>query len=128
MENFILYAATLIVTWVLGYFAKKSNYISNHLIPVQNLLIGIIVTLVYWLITKDFEAALAVTGSLAGGLYDIIHNLEQLIKTKNVQTTFNEDDLESIDTESDDIEMGERDEEEVEEETDEEVEEIEEGE
>lgn len=24
MENFILYFATLLVTWVLGYFAKKA--------------------------------------------------------------------------------------------------------
>lgn len=113
MENFILYGATLLVTWILGYFSKKSNYISNHLIPVQNLLIGVIVTIVYWAITKDFEAALMVTGSLAGGLYDIVHNLEKLIGTKNIQTTFNEDDLEAIDTE---VDVVEEDEEEIEEE------------
>ena len=112
MESFILYGATLLVTWILGYFAKKSNYISNHLIPIQNLLIGIIVTVVYWLITKDFEAALMVTGSLAGGLYDIVHNLEKLIGTKKIQTTFNEDDLENIDTESEGL-MEEPEEEEV---------------
>lgn len=100
MENFILYFVTLLVTWVLGHFAKKSNYISNHLIPIQNLLIGVIITLVYWLITKDFKAALMVTGSLAGGLYDIVHNLEKLIGTKNIQTTFNNDDLEAINTEA----------------------------
>lgn len=104
MENFILYGATLLVTWILGYFSKKSNYISNHLIPIQNLLIGIIVTVVYWLVTKDFEAALMVTGSLAGGLYDIVHNLEKLIGSKRIQTTFNEDDLEAIDTEVDIVE------------------------
>lgn len=112
MESFILYGATLLVTWILGYFAKKSNYISNHLIPIQNLLIGIIVTVVYWLITKDFEAALMVTGSLAGGLYDIVHNLEKLIGTKKIQTTFNEDDLENIDTESEGL-MEEPEEEEM---------------
>ena len=122
MESFILYGATLLVTWILGYFAKKSNYISNHLIPIQNLLIGIIVTVVYWLITKDFEAALMVTGSLAGGLYDIVHNLEKLIGTKKIQTTFNEDDLENIDTESEGLmeEPEEEEEEVVEEEIEEE--------
>lgn len=109
MENFILYFATLLVTWILGYFAKKSNYISNHLIPIQNLLIGVIITLAYWLITKDFEAALMVTGSLAGGLYDIVHNLEKLIGTKNIQTTFNNDDLEVIDTESEGLKEEEED-------------------
>lgn len=119
MENFILYFATLLVTWVLGYFAKKSNYISNHLIPIQNLLIGVIVTLIYWLITKDFEAALMVTGSLAGGLYDIVHNLEKLIGTKNIQTTFNDDDLEAINTE----EEGLKEEEDIDDNDDEEIEE-----
>lgn len=121
MENFILYFATLLVTWVLGYFAKKSNYISNHLIPIQNLLIGVIVTLIYWLITKDFEAALMVTGSLAGGLYDIVHNLEKLIGTKNIQTTFNDDDLEAINTEDEGLK--EEEEEDIDVNEDEEIEE-----
>lgn len=112
MENLILYAVTLIVTWVLGYFAKKSQYISNHLIPVQNLLIGIIVTIIYWIVSKDFQAALMLTGSLAGGLYDIAHNLQKLAEAKKeeeaedeveeeIQDTFNEEDLEAIDTEAD---------------------------
>ncbi len=119
MENFILYFATLLVTWILGYFAKRSNYINNHLIPIQNLLVGIIVTLVYWLVTKDFKAALAITGSLAGGLYDIVHNLEKLIRTKNIQTTFNDDDLEAINTEDE----GLREEEDIDKNDDEEIEE-----
>ena len=108
MENLILYAITLIVTWVMGYFAKKNQYISNHLIPVQNLVIGIIVTIIYWIISKDFEAALMLTGSLAGGLYDIVHNLQKLVEPKEeeteeeeIQDTFNEEDLEAIDTEAD---------------------------
>ena len=119
MENFILYFATLLVTWILGYFAKRSNYINNHLIPIQNLLVGIIVTLVYWLFTKDFEAALAITGSLAGGLYDIVHNLEKLIGTKNIQTTFNDDDLEAINKEA----AGLQEEEDIDDNDDEEIEE-----
>lgn len=113
MENLILYAVTLIVTWIMGYFAKKSKYISNNLIPVQNLIIGIIVTIIYWIISKDFEAALMLTGSLAGGLYDIVHNLQKLVEPKEEeQDTFNEDDLESIDTEADVI--GDMEEEEIE--------------
>ena len=119
MENLILYAITLIVTWVLGYFAKKSQYINNNLIPLQNLIIGVIVTIIYWIVSKDFEAALMVTGSLAGGLYDIAHNLQKLAIEKEedeseeeIQTTFNEEDLEAIDTEADI--MGEVEEEEEE--------------
>ena len=114
MENLILYVVTLIVTWIMGYFAKKSKYINNNLIPVQNLLIGIIVTIIYWAISKDFHAALMLTGSLAGGLYDIAHNLQKLAASKEEeQDTFNEDDLESIDTEAEDV-IGEMEEEEVE--------------
>lgn len=109
MENLILYVVTMIITWLMGIFAKKSKYISTHLIPVQNLLIGIIVTLIYWAISKDFQAALLVTGSLAGGLYDIAHNLQKLTDKKEeeteeeeeIQDTFNEEDLEAIDTEAD---------------------------
>lgn len=113
METLILYAVTLIVTWLMGVFAKKNKYISTHLIPVQNLVIGIIMTIVYWIISKDFEAALMVTGSLAGGLYDIVHNLQKLMESnEEVQDTFNEDDLESIDTEADII--GDMEEEETE--------------
>lgn len=108
MENLILYVVTIVITWLMGIFAKKSKYISTHLIPVQNLLIGIIVTLIYWAISKDFQAALLVTGSLAGGLYDIAHNLQKLTDKKEeeteeeeIQDTFNEEDLEAIDTETD---------------------------
>lgn len=112
MENLILYVVTLVVTWIMGYFAKKSKYINNNLIPVQNLLIGIIVTIIYWIISKDFQAALMLTGSLAGGLYDIAHNLQKLAESKKEeQDTFNEDDLESIDTEAEDT-IGEMEEEE----------------
>lgn len=113
METLILYAVTLIVTWLMGVFAKKNKYISTHLIPVQNLVIGIIMTIVYWIISKDFEAALMVTGSLAGGLYDIVHNLQKLMESnEEVQDTFNEDDLELVDTEVNII--GDMEEEEIE--------------
>lgn len=114
MENLILYVVTIVITWLMGIFAKKSKYISTHLIPVQNLLIGIIVTLIYWAISKDFQAALLITGSLAGGLYDIAHNLQKLMENnEEIQDTFNEDDLESIDTEAEDV-IGEKEEEEIE--------------
>ena len=50
---------TIIVTWVLGILAKKSNFINNKLIPIQNILIGVIVAGIEWIVTKDFSTELA---------------------------------------------------------------------
>lgn len=71
---------TIIVTLILGVVSKKSPKIKNNLIPIQNLLIGTIVAIVEWIITKDFNSAIALSGLIAGGTYDIIHNLEKLIR------------------------------------------------
>lgn len=71
---------TIIVTLILGVISKKSPKIKNNLIPIQNLLIGTIVAIVEWIITKDFNSAIALSGLIAGGTYDIIHNLEKLIR------------------------------------------------
>ena len=76
----ILTLVTIIVTWVLGYFAKKSTFVKNELIPLQNILVGLIVALIEWAITKDFSTAIALSGVLAGGTYDIFHNLEKIFK------------------------------------------------
>ena len=71
---------TIIVTLILGVISKKSSKIRNNIIPIQNLLIGTIVAIVEWIITKDFNSAIALSGLIAGGTYDIIHNLEKIIR------------------------------------------------
>ena len=71
---------TIIVTWVLGILAKKSTFINNKLIPIQNILIGVIVAGIEWIITKDFSTAIALSGIIAGGSYDVFHNLEKIVK------------------------------------------------
>ena len=76
----IITVVTVILTWILGIFAKKSKFISNNLIPIQNILIGVTVAIIEWIITKDFKVAIALSGLLAGGAYDIFHNLEKMIK------------------------------------------------
>lgn len=76
----IITVVTVILTWILGIFAKKSKFISNNLIPIQNILIGLTVAIIEWVITKDFKVALALSGLLAGGAYDIFHNLEKMIR------------------------------------------------
>lgn len=71
---------TIIVTWILGVISKKYTKLNNKLIPIQNILIGVIVALVEWIVTKDFKVAIALSGIIAGGTYDIFHNLEKIIR------------------------------------------------
>lgn len=70
---------TIVVTWLLGIASKKCKFISNNLIPVQNLAIGLIVAIVEFIITKDFNTAIALSGLVAGGTYDILHNLQKIL-------------------------------------------------
>lgn len=76
----IITMVTIIVTWILGIVSKKSKFINNNLIPIQNILIGVVVAVIEWIITKDFKVAIALSGLFAGGVYDIIHNLDKMIR------------------------------------------------
>lgn len=76
----ILQLVTILVTLVLGVVSKKSAFISNNLIPIQNIVIGLVVAIIQWIITKDFSGAVAVSGLIAGGTYDIVHNLNKLLR------------------------------------------------
>lgn len=76
----IITLVTIAITWLFGIISKKSKFISNNLIPLQNIIIGVIVALIEWIVTKDFNTAIAFSGLIAGGSYDVIHNLEKIIK------------------------------------------------
>lgn len=70
---------TIIATWLLGIASKKCKFISNNLIPIQNLVIGLVVAIVEFIITKDFNTAIAISGLVAGGTYDILHNAQKIL-------------------------------------------------
>ena len=76
----IITMVTIIVTWILGIVSKKSKFINNNLITVQNILIGVVVAIIEWIITKDFKVAIALSGLFAGGVYDVINNLDKMIR------------------------------------------------
>lgn len=78
--EYIVSLVTILVTFVLGILSKKNPKLSNRIIPIQNLLVGLIVAIIEFFITKDFKVAIALSGLVAGGTYDIIHNLNKLIK------------------------------------------------
>jgi len=71
---------TILVTWLLGYISKRSTWVNNRIIPIQNILIGLIVAIIEWVVTKDFKVAIALSGIIAGGTYDVFHNLEKIVK------------------------------------------------
>ena len=74
----IISLVTFAVTLICGFITKKIPSISNKIIPIQNLAIGVIIAIIEWIITKDFSTAIALSGLLAGGSYDIIHNLNKM--------------------------------------------------
>ena len=74
----ILSLVTIIVTLILGLLAKKATWISDHIIPIQNLIIGIVVAVIYYFMTKDVSVTIAMSGIIAGGTYDIVKNLKAL--------------------------------------------------
>ena len=75
----IIALVTFVVTFIGGCIVKKIPQISNKLIPLQNLAIGLIVAVIEWIITKDFSTAIMLSGVMAGGVYDIQHNIKKLI-------------------------------------------------
>ncbi|HBF68798.1 MAG: phage holin family protein [Bacilli bacterium] len=76
----IMTLVTILVTYVCGLIAKKHPKFNNKLIPVQNLLIGIIVAIINYIMTKDFNASIMVAGLLTGGAYDLGKNINDLLK------------------------------------------------
>ncbi len=78
LNELILAVVTLIVTWILGYISKKSKFVNNNIIPIQNIIIGLAFAGIEWCITKDFKVSVALAGLTAGGAYDILHNLRKL--------------------------------------------------
>lgn len=73
---------TFVVALIGGFIVKKIPQISNKLIPLQNLAIGVIVAVIEWIITEDFSTAIMLSGLMAGGAYDIVHNLTKLFEVK----------------------------------------------
>lgn len=76
----ILTLVTVVVSWGMGYVAKKNSWFKSNLIPVQNVIIGLVVAIIEWIITKDFSLAISLSGLFAGGSYDLAHNLSKLKK------------------------------------------------
>ena len=80
--NFWVTFATIIVNIFLAQLSKKYTNISPKLIPLQTALIGIIVCIIEYAITKDFNTALVLSGVVSGGTYDLGKALKTLFVNK----------------------------------------------
>ena len=101
LNEILLSGVTLIVTWVLGYFSKKNKFVSNNIIPLQNIAVGLIIACVEWVITKDFKVSIALAGLTAGGAYDILHNLRKLKYEKETFEVIDEEESELLEDRDD---------------------------
>ena len=82
--SYIVSLITVIVTLILGEITKKYPKIDKKkVIPIQNLIVGVIVSIIYFIITKDFNVAISVSGLIAGGTYDLLKNLTKLIEKED---------------------------------------------
>lgn len=80
--NEILTIVTFIVTLISGAITKKNPKIKNNIIPIQNVVIGLIIAIIEWIITKDFSTAILLSGLTAGGTYDLVNNLNKMKEGK----------------------------------------------
>ena len=71
---------TMALTWILGFISKRCPYVNNNLIIIQNIVIGLSVSIFYFIITKDFNLAITLSGLFAETGYNLIHNIEKLVK------------------------------------------------
>lgn len=63
------------VTCLLRPIIKKYPNMKSSMEYLTNLLIGVIVAFTEWLITRDFSFAIAISGLMTGGAYDLFQNL-----------------------------------------------------
>lgn len=71
----IIIVVTPVITFIFGLLAKKFNWMESKYIPVQNLIIGLIVSVLYYFMIDSSDVVNAViiafSGLIAGGTYDL---------------------------------------------------------
>lgn len=83
----IINVITIVVTFICGLIAKRVKWFNNKLIPMQNLLIGIIAGGIYYSMTRDIDLVIMTVGLGTGGAYDLGKNLYLLFTKKQITET-----------------------------------------
>lgn len=68
---------TMIITWVFGKIIKKHTDLSNKLIPIQNMVIMVLATLIYYYATGNISMTIASGSPIATLLYDMVHTMKK---------------------------------------------------
>ena len=76
--DFWITLATIVATIIMGQLTKKFTTLDSKQIPLQNLAIGIIVCIIQFAITRDINTAVAVSGIISGGTYDLGKSIKQV--------------------------------------------------
>jgi len=76
--------ATIIATLIIGQLTKKFTNLKSKQIPLQNITIGIIVCLIEFAITRDINIAVAMSGLISGGTYDLGKAIKQVFGTEEI--------------------------------------------
>lgn len=103
MENNIIEIVTVIVTIIMGFLVKRYTKLESNKIPIQNVLIGFIIAIIEFIITKDFSTAVAMSGLTGGGAYDLGKNLIAIF-SKKVEPKIDIDTLDELSEERGDDE------------------------
>ncbi len=85
MEQIIM-SSTMIITIICGFIATKIPWFNNKLIPIQNLVIGITISIIYYISTGDFSHSVTAAGLLSTGVYSLTDNLTELFNQKKMKT------------------------------------------
>lgn len=84
--NYVIALTTVLITLIVGEITKKFIKLpSKYVIPIQNLLIGVVVAGIQWIVTGDFSGAIASSGLIAGGTYDLVKNISLFINNEEVE-------------------------------------------
>lgn len=76
--------ATVVATIIIGQLTKKITLLESKQIPLQNITIGIIVCIIEFAITKDFNIAIAMSGLISGGTYDLGKAIKQVFSVEEI--------------------------------------------
>lgn len=76
--DFWITFATIIATIIVGQLVKKFTDLETKQIPLQNLAIGILVCIIQFAITRDINTAVALSGIMSGGIYDVGKAIKQI--------------------------------------------------
>lgn len=77
----ILTLITAVVSYIFGELSKKFHWVENKYLPLQNLAIGLLSAVVYYLVVDDSDIGTAIimafSGLMAGGAYDLLQTKKE---------------------------------------------------